>query len=48
MFNIHFLFTLYKLQVMKVFVSSSQQYEIITSCVILNPNILRECIALNA
>ena len=37
-----FLFILYKLQVMKVFLSSSKHYDIIAVCVILNPNILRE------
>ena len=33
---------LYKLQVMKVYLSSSQHYDIIASGEILNPNILRE------
>ena len=42
MFNTPYLFILYNLQ---VFLSSSQHY-IIASGVILNPNILRESIAL--
>ena len=45
MFNTPFLFILYKLQVMKRFLSSSKHYDIIPSGVILNPNILCECIA---
>ena len=44
MFNTRFLFLLYKLQVMKVFLSSPQ-HDIIASGVIINPNILRDCIA---
>ena len=47
MFNTPFLFILYKLQVMKVFLSSSQHHDIIALGVVLNLNILRECIALN-
>ena len=43
-----FSFILYKLQVTKVFLSSSQNYDIIASGVILNPNILRENIALTS
>ena len=46
MFNTPFLFILYKLQVMKVFLSSFQHNNIIDSGVILNRNILRKCIAL--
>ena len=38
---------LYKLQVMTVCLSNSQHYDIITSGVILNPNILYEGIALS-
>ena len=44
MSNTHFLFILYKLQVMKVYLSTSEHFEIIASAVILNPNILRECL----
>ena len=42
----HILFILYKLQVIKMFLSSSQHFDKISLCVILDPNILRECIAL--
>ena len=47
MFNTSFLFIFYKLQVMKVFLSSSQHYDILALGVILNPSILRECISFN-
>ena len=47
MFNTPFLFMLYKLQVMKVFLSSSQHDDIIASDVKLNPNILCQSIALS-
>ena len=46
MVNTSFLFISDKLQVEKVFLSSSQHYDIIVSDVILIQNILRECIAL--
>ena len=46
MFNT-FLLILYKLQVMKVFLSSSQNYDIIALGVILNSYILCECIFLS-
>ena len=45
MFNTPFVFMLYKLQMMKVFLFSSQYYDIIASGVILNPNILGDCMA---
>ena len=48
MFNITFLFILYKLEVMKVFLSSSQHYDIIASDVILNPSILHKYIVLTS
>ena len=41
-----FLFILYKLQVMKVLLSSFQHYDIIASSEILNSIFLRECMAL--
>ena len=41
-----FLFIINKLAVIKMFLSSSQHYDIIALSVILNPNIFRENIAL--
>ena len=46
MFNAPFLFILYKLRVMKMFLSSSKYKDIIAFGIILNPSILRKCIAL--
>ena len=47
MFNIPFFIYIQEMRVMDVLLSSSQHYDIITSDVILNPNILSECITLN-
>ena len=45
MFNTSFSFILYTLQVMEVFLSSSEHYRIIVSAVILNPNISLKSVA---